>query len=87
METRFNYHEMTKLLEGLLLDIYRWYLEIDDLSEMRCDYTLLAEKGDDIDKFDELYELTHPEFFTCDLEFNNAISNNLCIGGIRFGSL
>ena len=72
-------------LEGLLLEIYLWYLEIDDLSEMRCDYTLLAKGGDDLCKFDDLYELPHPEFFTCNLEFKNTISNKLCIGDIRFG--
>ena len=85
METQFDYSEMTEILEGLLLDIYRWYLEIDDPSQMRFDYTLLAEEGDDLDEFDELYELPHPEFFTCDLQFENAIFNNFCFGDIQFG--
>lgn len=85
METQFDYSEMTVILEGLLLDIYRWYLEIDDPSQMRFDYRILAEEGDDLDEFDELYELPHPEIFTCDLQFENAIFNELCFGDIRFG--
>lgn len=85
MDIQFAYPEMTGHLEGLLLDIYLWYLEIDDPSQMRFDYAILAEAGDDLELFAELYELPHPEFFTCDLQIKSAISNKLCIGDIRFG--
>ena len=85
MDTAIDFNEMTEHLEGLLLDIYLWYLEIDDASQMRFDYAILAEERDDLDEFDELYELPHPELFTCDLQFENVISNKLCIGDIRFG--
>jgi len=84
METQFDYTKMTEVHEGLLLDIYRWYLEIDEPSQMRFDYTLLAEEGDDLDEFDELYELPHSEFFTCDLQFENAIFVDFCFGHIQF---
>lgn len=85
MDTAIEFNEMVEHLEGLLLDIYRWYLEIDDLSQMRFDYSILLEESDGPDEFDELYELPHPEFFTCNLRFENAIFNKLCIGNIRFG--
>ena len=85
MDIQFDYPETTQHLEGLLLDMYLWYLEIDDYSQMRFDYSILLEEGDDLGEFDELYELPHPEFFTCDLHIENAIFNKLCIGNIRFG--
>ena len=85
MDIQFAYPEMTEHLEGLLLEIYLRYLEIDNLSKMRCDYTLLLEEGDHLGEFDEIYEVPHPELFICDLEIKNAISNDLCIGDIKFG--
>ncbi|MGW8179368.1 MAG: hypothetical protein ACWGQW_11500 [bacterium] len=68
-----------------MLDIYRWYLDTDDASQIRFDHMLLAEEGDDLDKFDEVYELPHPEFFTCDLQFESASFNNFCFGDIQCG--
>ena len=72
--------DMTNHLEGLLLEIYRWYLEIEDPSQIRFDYEIFREPGIDPDAIEELWELPRPKQFTCDLELSCP-----SIGKISFG--